>query len=141
MKQQNNILEEVERRDGMTVPEGYFAEFTERMMAALPELQKEVPDPKQKNTVWLRIRPYAYLAAMFAGIYCMMQLFSMLRNPSADLNIDNFPALTATLSNDNYDMVIEMDDYDILDDMYNQGYSANDLYFSEDSVIPASFNN
>ncbi len=140
MKQQNNILEEVGRRDGMTVPEGYFAEFTERMMAALPERQTEETAPRPK-TVWLKIRPYAYMAAMFAGIYCMMQLFSMLRNPSADLNIDNFPALTANLGNDNYDMVIEMDDYDILDDMYNQGYSATDFYFSEDSIIPTSFNN
>lgn len=81
------------------------------------------------------------MAAMFAGIFCMMELFSMIKNPSADLNIENFPALTATLQNENsdFEMIYEIDEYDILDDMYNEGYTPDEIYVNDDSVIQASF--
>lgn len=81
------------------------------------------------------------MAAMFAGIFCMMELFSMIKNPSADLNIENFPALTATLQNENseFEMIYEIDEYDILDDMYNEGYTPDEIYVNDDSVIQASY--
>lgn len=140
MNKSNDILKEIGRRDGMTVPENYFADFTDRMIAALPELQHDNAS-SEKRTLWLKIRPYAYMAAMFAGIFCMMELFSMIKNPSADLNIENFPALTATLQNENseFEMIYEIDEYDILDDMYNEGYTPDEIYVNDDSVIQASY--
>ena len=55
------------------IPEGYFKSFQNRMMESLPEYP-EAP-AKPQLSVWHRVRPYVYLAAMFAGIWCMMQIF------------------------------------------------------------------
>ncbi len=64
----SQILERVSRHDGMTVPEGYFADFAARMEAAIPE--RRVAEPPVVRSTWQKIRPYVYMAAMFAGIWC-----------------------------------------------------------------------
>ena len=38
-----DILEKVNRNDGMTVPDGYFDDFATRMAASLPEMEWEKP--------------------------------------------------------------------------------------------------
>ena len=62
------------------MPEGYFDDFSKKMVEMLPE--KPVVEEK-KPTVWLRIRPWAYMAAMFGGVWCMMYLFSDLKSRSS----------------------------------------------------------
>lgn len=49
------------------VPEGYFDTLSERIMQAIPEEESapELPQP----TLWMRLKPIAYLAASFVGIY------------------------------------------------------------------------
>lgn len=137
MKQLSEILNELDHRDGMTVPEGYFADFASKMAQSLPE--KEVDTRAPKRTTWLRIRPYAYMAAMFAGIWLMMQMFAMIKTSQSDLNIENYPAVTAALGNDHIDSsVIEIDGREILESLYNDGFSAQDLYIMDDS-IPEDF--
>ena len=37
MKEDNDILKTIGRSDGMTVPDGYFADFAERMAGQLPQ--------------------------------------------------------------------------------------------------------
>ncbi len=130
-----NILDKVNRREGMTVPEGYFDDFTSKMMAALPQKEK-MPEPSPRLRLWLKIRPYAYMAAMFAGVFCMMKMFDMMRNPDADLNINNYPAVTAAIDNgelDN-DILNSIDDNEIIESLYENGYSAEDIYTFEDSI-------
>ena len=43
MSKDKDILGKVNRREGMTVPEGYFDDFTAKMISSLPEKQK-VPE-------------------------------------------------------------------------------------------------
>lgn len=62
-----------------SVPEDYFKSFKSELMKSLPEYP-EKPQEK-KLTVWQRFRPYVYLAAMFAGIWCMMQIFHRVSTP------------------------------------------------------------
>ncbi|MCM1297584.1 MAG: hypothetical protein NC311_18760 [Muribaculaceae bacterium] len=134
MNNNNNILDTIGRTDGMTVPDGYFDNFAALMMKKLPEHQSN--DIPEKRTLWLKVRPYVYLAAMFAGIFCMMELFSTIKNPSTDLNINNFPALTATLENGalDCDIIFDIDEYDLLDDIYNEGYSVDEIILPDDSL-------
>ena len=54
------------------------------------------------QTFWGRVRPYVYMAAMFAGIWCMFKMFTMMSNTSTDLSIDNNKILTEALSDDNF---------------------------------------
>lgn len=72
MKKDRKILEQIERHAGMNVPEGYFEDFTSRMIAQLGELEEI---KIQKVTVWERVRPWLYMAAMFGGIALMLRLF------------------------------------------------------------------
>ena len=56
------VLERIGRNDGMTVPEGYFADFATRMEGMLPlNLEAEAPEKayaQQKRSLWMRVRPY-----------------------------------------------------------------------------------
>lgn len=133
MKQHNDILKEIGGNDGIAAPEGYFEDFAKKMAASLPEMPSAAA---VKPTLWVRIKPYTYMAAMFAGIFCMMKMFDMMRHPSADMTIDNYPALTATLENQDvpYTIVDDFNQYEIMDDIYNEGFSADDLFLSEDSL-------
>ena len=75
MKQEEStILKKLGKDCGFKTPENYFDDFNERMTAMLPDV--EITDVNVKPSTWVRIRPYAYLAAMFAGIWCMMKVFN-----------------------------------------------------------------
>lgn len=67
MHKKDNIFDKCERRRPFTVPEGYFDNLTESIMASLPDT-----GARQVSVVvtpWMRIRPYLYAAAAFAGIF------------------------------------------------------------------------
>lgn len=82
----DNILGKVGGKTGYTVPQGYFDNVRAQILESLPEYQAaEQPKP----TVWERVRPYLYMAAMFAGIWCMMKMFHMMT--TSDLSLDNPP--------------------------------------------------
>lgn len=135
MSKEKDILNKVGKNDGIRVPEGYFEDFAEKMMAMLPE-KEEKQEPSKNMRIWLRIRPYAYMAAMFAGIFCMMKMFDMMRSPNSDLNIDNYPAVTAAINSGELDNVIMncVDDNDIIESLYETGFSAEEIYTYEDSI-------
>ena len=126
-----DILTKVNRNDGMTVPDGYFDDFAARMMAALPERDWEKPQPKvMPRSMWQRVRPYIYLAAMFMGVWCMMKMFDLMRADSSGLSIDNNPVMTAALGNDHFinDYFIkecEVNDYQLMEELYETGFGPS----------------
>ena len=73
MEKKTPLLDEIGRKHGMKVPSNYFADFTEKMTESLPE--REFPELVQPS-LWLRVRPWIYMAAMFAGIWLMMKMFT-----------------------------------------------------------------
>ncbi|MDE7402549.1 MAG: hypothetical protein K2M87_03955, partial [Muribaculaceae bacterium] len=103
-------------------PEGYFDSLSDQIMAKLPEYPAK-PVVKEMTT-WQRLKPYVYLAAMFAGIWCMMQIFHH-AGGLGRLNLDNPPEQIAayidTVSDD--DMLIlpasESDD-ELIEDVSEQ---------------------
>ena len=73
MKEDLDILSKLGKDSGFKVPENYFADFNTKMMESLP---KPNLTPQVKPSLWVRVRPYVYMAAMFAGIWCMMRVFN-----------------------------------------------------------------
>lgn len=133
----SDILKRVARNDGMTVPPGFFEDFAARMSASLPENAEAegtaivIP----RRTVWQRIRPYAYMAAMFAGVWCMFKMFSMMSGSGVDLSIENNQVLTEALSDDSFVFDHFMDDInedEIWDDMYNDSITVDDFLPAEE---------
>ncbi|MCM1292847.1 MAG: hypothetical protein NC230_04630 [Bacteroides sp.] len=129
----NNILDKLkDGNGGMTVPDGYFESFEQRMCRMLPKQEWEEPQTTKvmPKTVWQKVRPYVYLAAMFLGIWCMMQMFDMMRVDPMDNQITSNKTLMAAISNDNfyYDIVAtEVSDNDLYDDLYEQGFDPDDM--------------
>lgn len=114
------ILKKLGKDPGFKVPENYFEDFNERMAAMLPEV--EITDVEQKPSLWMRVRPIVYLAAMFAGVWCMMQVFT------------HFPGAGDPLQNVNR-MAEEMGEETNTEDfIMSNGVSDYDIYNYEDSV-------
>ena len=73
MRQEDKLKEKFGKELPFKLPEGYFKSFGERIAERLPEYPETAE--VRKVSAWHRVRPYIYLAAMFAGIWCMMQIF------------------------------------------------------------------
>ena len=75
MKQDDStLLKKYGKDPGFKVPENYFEDFNKKMAAMLPDV--EITPVDIKPTMWQRVRPLVYLAAMFAGVWCMMSVFN-----------------------------------------------------------------
>ncbi|MDH6306076.1 hypothetical protein M2459_002780 [Parabacteroides sp. PF5-5] len=65
MKKELKDIELLKGGNSFKVPEGYFESFTSRMMEQLPEKTYSAP---KKVTMLDRVRPWLYMAAVFAGL-------------------------------------------------------------------------
>lgn len=111
MKKKEDILEQVGRKTGYKVPEGYFENFTARMTEQLPE--RELPKP-EIITPWQKFRPYIYMAAMFAGIWLMLQVFVA---PSVEAEKAMIAANEQEEDLEEY-MLYSMDEYTVFETFY-----------------------
>jgi len=115
MKQEDStILNKYGKDPGFKVPENYFADFNQRMADMLPDV--EITPIDVKPTMWQRLKPLAYMAAMFAGVWCMMSVFSHFTSSN---NLNSVRAVAEQLNDDksNVDDFImsgSVSDYDIL---------------------------
>ena len=114
MKQDDStLLKKYGKDPGFKVPENYFADFNQRMAEMLPDV--EITPVDAKPTMWQRVKPLVYMAAMFAGVWCMMSVFSHFTNSG---NMQTVRAVAEQLhDNDNIDEFImsgAVSDYDIL---------------------------
>lgn len=133
MKEEKDILERVNHRDGMTVPEGYFADFAARMAASLPPTAYEQSATAhiKPRPFWQQVRPYIYMAAMFAGVWCMIKVFTNY-TITADGALQPSEVLADALGNDLFvnDYIIDNVDEDaIYDSMMDNGVNVMELNF------------
>ena len=105
-------IDERQARRPFTVPEGYFDNLTQNIMAALPE-QESVYSTKITVTPWMRIRSYLYAAAAFAGIFfCIKAAVGInSRNSSAQLAITEETTIYSDEYIDSFLETAMIDDY------------------------------
>lgn len=118
MKTQPDILDEIGGKTGYRVPDHYFDDVRSKILADLPEYKIE---KAPRLTAWQRVKPYLYMAAMFAGIWCMMKMMHIIS--SSDLSLDNPPETVA----------VAMADSDPYDWSYNSSDPV-DAFMLEDQV-------
>lgn len=138
----SDIIDKASRGgDGMNVPEGYFEQFVSQMSERLP-YREELDMPlghraSPKNSTWMRIRPYVYMAAMFAGAWCLIKMFSLM-SPSADnTDINRYPGLSLALEDEQFvdEYVIDgVSTYDILEDSYMYSMGLGDEETDDDAL-------
>lgn len=82
MEKEDKIIDKVGGRRPFSVPEGYFDNLTDGIMAALPQ-EDSVKQIPVAVTPWMRIKPYIYMAATFAGMFfCLRFAAGLGRNES-----------------------------------------------------------
>ncbi|MBO5272831.1 MAG: hypothetical protein J6B30_08450 [Muribaculaceae bacterium] len=129
MNEDKNILDKVNRHSGMTTPENYFADFAEQMMQKLPE--KEEAIITKPVTTWQRIRPFVYLVAMFAGIWCMVKMVDLISTGASLQTEQSTEQIVAEAITD--ESFIEeycyedMNEYSIMESMYEEGIDTEEI--------------
>ena len=73
MGKEDNILRKAGTGNPFRVPGHYFDNFTEELMGKLPE--KEPLPFSAEPTLWERVKPWIYMAAMFCGIMLSVRIF------------------------------------------------------------------
>lgn len=114
---EDKLLKKVGTGNPFTVPEGYFEHLTSEVMNTLPE--QEAPRfAMKKVTVWDRVKPWAYMAAMFVGAALIIKVASYNPNPFEDKQIAATDAAATADSEVVYDGYIDyavnqsmLDDY------------------------------
>ncbi len=123
--EKSDILSKIGRESGFKVPDNYFENFAKKMEEELPE--HEVI-PEVKPTTWTKIRPYLYMTAMFAGIWCMMWIFNDLAG--SNRNKYNTAIVAGFQNSENIDELMlhgVVSEYDI--------YTYEDSLTAEDTPI------
>ena len=73
MSPEEKILQKIGKKNPFTVPENYFENFTQELMDKLPA--KEAVFQTEAPTLWQRVKPWLYMAAMFCGIMLSVRIF------------------------------------------------------------------
>ena len=82
MKQKNNIsLEEIGNRMPFNIPENYFEDFA---------LQIESQTATARVSVFKIIKPWLYMAAMFAGVFVVGNIFYSVHQKNIAKNAENY---------------------------------------------------
>ena len=112
MGKEDNILRKVGTKNPFSVPDGYFEQFTQKLMEGLPE--KEMFIIPSEPTLWERVKPWIYMVAMFCGIMLSVRIFV------GEPKRNEFPTITQTetenISAEEWELIIRssmMTDYDL----------------------------
>ena len=88
-------FDEREPRRPFTVPEGYFDNLTRDIMASLPHQDSTQQSPVTV-TLWMRIKPYFYMAAAFAGLFFGFRFIIGLGNDNQEFSAQTEPTVIYT---------------------------------------------
>lgn len=124
-----DILRKINHRSGETVPDGYFDSFRSKMKLELPERRWEydtddAAGSNQRASWWVKMRPYVYMAAMFAGVWLMMNMFTIFQ-PERPGDVSDNPQLISAVNNEGFVseyVAPDVDDYELLDELYDEGF-------------------
>lgn len=113
MKEEDKLLRKYGTENPFTVPENYFANLTAEVMDKLPE--QPVSDiASKKATLWDKVKPWTYMAAMFVGAALIIKIAAYKPNPFADSN--PVVAETGIVSDEDLDYMLNqtmLDDYSL----------------------------
>lgn len=128
MKEEDILIGKYGRKGPWTVPDGYFDSVRIEIESKLPAYP--TPPSRERISLWQRVKPYVYLAAMFAGIWCMMKVFYNVSGGDR-LSLDNPPEQIAAYMNEQAasDMYIPSDisDMELLYEV-SEDYSSIDEF-------------
>lgn len=116
MKEEDILMKKLGKENPFKVPEGYFENLTSEVMNKLPEKEK-VSFEEEHISIWTRVKPFLYLAAMFVGAALIIQVASSDHKSAA---VDDVAVVemvdTEAISDEMLDVALDramLDDYSL----------------------------
>ena len=125
MGKEDNILRKVGTSNPFRVPNHYFENFTQELMNKLPE--KEPTPLLEEPTLWERVKPWIYMAAMFCGIMLSVRVF--VGEPRKEELPMIGQAEAGNLPDEDWEIMIDhimMDDYTLYQYLTDADFNPND---------------
>ena len=120
MVTENNKLDGLKDRQPFRVPDGYFEGLTEDIMCRLPE--NPVIEETKVVSLYDRVRPLLYLAAMFAGIIVIINVLKFMPGTFGN---DNSGTIVKTSSVDVVDIDEDAEFMEYIEEMYTDKYAIS----------------
>ena len=128
MKANFNKLQEIDNsKTPFKVPDNYFENFNEEIMNLLPEKEFKTP---VKITMWDRVKPWVYMAAMFLGLFFTIKvLVTTTETKPTEKN-----TASATITEQSYWSDVEISEEEFFDYIETQFVDENyyDLVHNQD---------
>jgi hypothetical protein len=124
MNKKMNHLDQISKDNPFKTPEGYFEGLTAQIMSGLPEKAQEETN---EVSMWTRVKPWVYMAAMFAGIFLMVKVF--VGSPDKSYGASTLNLTSAAEIEDFYNYYEEQLENSIYSDVF---YNEADDYYEED---------
>lgn len=116
MKEDDILLKKLGKENSFKVPEGYFENLTSEVMNKLPEKEK-VAFEEEHISIWTKLKPLLYMAAMFVGAALIIRVASTDFKPAAVNEVAVIEvADTEAVSDEMLDVALDramMDDYSL----------------------------
>lgn len=124
MGKEDNILKKAGNDNPFSVPDHYFEDFSRNLMAKLPE-KEPLPLPEEP-TLWQRVKPWIYMAAMFCGIMLSVRVFvgEPQKEEIPHINV----ADAENIPDEDWEIIIDrimMDDYTIYQYLTDANFDPN----------------
>ena len=124
MGKEDNILKKAGTDNPFSVPDHYFEDFSRNLMAKLPE-KEPLPLPEEP-TLWQRVKPWIYMAAMFCGIMLSVRVFV------GEPQKEEIPHINVTdaenIPDEDWEIIIDrimMDDYTLYQYLTDANFNPN----------------
>ena len=124
MGKEDNILKKAGTDNPFSVPDHYFENFSRNLMVKLPE-KEPLPLPEEP-TLWQRVKPWIYMAAMFCGIMLSVRVFvgEPQKEEIPHINV----ADAENIPDEDWEIIIDrimMDDYTIYQYLTDANFDPN----------------
>lgn len=114
MKEEDKLLKKIGRENPFSVPGEYFENLTSEIMDRLPEKDDSI-FVRKEVTLWNRMKPWVYMAAMFAGAALIVRVAST-KSGGAESNELSAGAEVELISDEHLDYALNQamfDDYSL----------------------------
>lgn len=115
MKEEDTLLKKIGKDNSFKVPDGYFANLTSEVMNRLPAEETNTI-AESSVSMWTKVKPLLYLAAMFVGAALIIRSFSVDNKPVPSADMAMGEEETEILSEEIIDYTLDramLDDYSL----------------------------
>lgn len=126
METNKKTLVDISKDVPFKVPENYFSQFNESIMAKLPEKEVKIVEPV---TLWEKSKTWIYMAAMFFGLFFTIKVLVT----STDTSIPTQNIASTSLSQQDSWNDIQISEEDFFNYIENQFVDENyyDLVYNQ----------